>query len=170
MKYLLFIAVLVAVVITAGCVGGNNAPGVTSTPTPRIANTSAVVTPTSTISSGNDAFAQANALYSQSVDLANAGNYEKALKAADDALALNVTHLVPVIQSNRAGILVMLGRNTEAITAADIALSSNDNLTTAFSIAYFNKGNALKNLGRIDEAKAAYANASRLDNTLVPPI
>jgi tetratricopeptide (TPR) repeat protein len=170
MKYHLFIVVLVAVVITAGCVGENKVPGVTSTPTPRIVNTSAMVIPTPAISSGNDAFDQANALYSQSVDLANAGNYEQALKAADDALALNVTHLVPVIQSNRAGILVMLGRNTEAIAAADITLLSNDNLTTASSIAYFNKGNALKNLGRIDEAKAAYANASRLDKTLVPPL
>ena len=43
------------------------------------------------------------------------GKYEEALKAADDALALNVTSLVPLIQSNRAGILVMLGRNREAI-------------------------------------------------------
>jgi len=170
MKYLIFIVLLVAVVITAGCVGGNIVPGVPSTPIPRIVNTTVVGTPTSTTSSGTDAFNEANTRYSQSVDLANAGNYEKALKAADDALALNVSHLVPVIQSNRAGILVMLGRNTEAITAADIALSSNDNLTTAFSIAYFNKGNALKNLGRIDEAKAAYANAYKLDNTLVPPI
>jgi len=170
MKYLLFIVFLVAVVITAGCVGGNKVPWVPSTPTPGIMYTTVVGVPTSAPSSGNDTFDEANALYSQSVDLANAGNYVKALKAADDALALNVSHLVPVIQSNRAGILVMLGRNTEAITAADIALASNDNLTTAFSIAYFNKGNALKNLGRIDEAKAAYANAYKLDKTLVPPI
>jgi len=50
-----------------------------------------------------------------------------------------------------------------------VALSSNQNLTTVFSIAYFNKGNALKNLGRIDEANAAYAKAHELDNSLVPP-
>ena len=95
---------------------------------------------------------------------------EKPCRQTDDALALNVSSLVPVIQSNRAGILVMLGRNTEAITAADVALSSKDNLTAVFSVAYFNKGNALKNLGRLDEAKVAYANAYELDNTLVPPI
>jgi tetratricopeptide (TPR) repeat protein len=112
-------------------------------------------------------FKDASTLYSNSVDLANEGKYVDALKAADDALALNVPQLVPLIQSNRAGILVMLGRNSEAITAADIALSSNENLTTVFSIAYFNKGNALKNLGRIDEAKAAYAKAHELDNSLV---
>lgn len=115
-------------------------------------------------------FKEAGELYSESVDLANEGKYEEALKAADDALALNVPQLVPLIQSNRAGILVMLGRDSEAITAADVALSSKDNLTTVFSIAYFNKGNALKNLGRTDEAKSAYAKAHELDNSLVPPI
>jgi tetratricopeptide (TPR) repeat protein len=115
-------------------------------------------------------FNDAGALYSKSVDLANRGKYEEALKAADDALALNVTSLVPLIQSNRAGILVMLGRNREAISAADVALSSKENLTTVFSVAYFNKGNALKNLGQTDEAKAAYAKAQELDNSLIPPI
>jgi len=114
-------------------------------------------------------FKDAGALYSKSVDLANEGKYEEALKAADDALALNVPQFIPLIQSNRAGILVMLGRNREAISAADVALSSKQNLTTVFSIAYFNKGNALKNLGRIDEAQAAYAKAYELDNSLVPP-
>jgi tetratricopeptide (TPR) repeat protein len=170
MKYLIFIVLLAAGVIAAGCVGGNKEPGVPSTPTPYTGNTSITGTPAPAPSSVPDEFTRANALYSQSVDLAGAGNYEKALKAADDALALNVTPLVPVIQSNRAGILVMLGRNAEAITAADTALSSKDNLTTVFSIAYFNKGNALKNLGRIDEAKAAYAKAYELDKSLVPPI
>jgi tetratricopeptide (TPR) repeat protein len=115
-------------------------------------------------------FNDAGALYSKSVDLANRGKYEEALKAADDALALNVTSLVPLIQSNRAGILVMLGRNREAISAADVALSSKENLTTVFSVAYFNKGNALKNLGQTDEAKAAYAKAQELDSSLIPPI
>jgi tetratricopeptide (TPR) repeat protein len=115
-------------------------------------------------------FNDAGALYSKSVDLANEGKYEEALKAADDALALNENSLVPLIQSNRAGILVMLGRNNEAIAAADVALSSKENLTTVFSVAYFNKGNALKNLGQIDEAKAAYAKAQELDNSLIPPI
>ncbi len=60
-----------------------------------------------------DSFDQVNsagALYSKSVDLANAGKYSEALEASDEALALNVTSLVPLIQANRAGILVMLGR------------------------------------------------------------
>jgi len=115
-------------------------------------------------------FQQAGALYTKSVDLANDGKYTDALKAADDALALDTPQLMPIIQSNRAGILVMLGRNADAVTAADAALSSKENLTTTFSVAYFNKGNALRNLGRTDEAKAAYAKAHELDPTLVSPL
>lgn len=111
----------------------------------------------------------AGALYSQSVDLANEGKYQQALDASDKALAMNVTALTGLIQSNRAGILVMLDRNNEAITAADAALAIEGNLTGVHSIAWYNKGNALKNLGRTAEAKDAYAKAYALDNTLVPP-
>jgi tetratricopeptide (TPR) repeat protein len=111
----------------------------------------------------------AGALYSQSVDLANEGKYQEALDAADKALALNVTALTSLIQSNRAGILVMQHRYTEAITAADASLAVEGNLTGAHSIAWYNKGNALRALGRISEAQAAYDHASALDNTLVPP-
>lgn len=111
----------------------------------------------------------AGALYSRSVDLANAGKYQEALDAADQALAMNVTSFAGLIQSNRAGILVMLDRNTEAITAADAALAVEGNLTTVHSIAWYNKGNALRALGRIAEAQDAYARAYALDNTLVPP-
>lgn len=114
-------------------------------------------------------FNTAGALYSQSVDLANAGKYKESLQAADQALAQNAVALNPIIQANRAGILVMLGRNEDAITAADAALGAQGNLTTVYSIAYFNKGNALRNLGRTDEAKAAYAKAAGLDPTLVNP-
>ena len=111
----------------------------------------------------------AGALYSKSVDLANAGKYSEALEASDEALALNVTSLVPLIQANRAGILVMLGRFEEANTAADAALAIEGNLTSVHSVAWFNKGNALRSLGRCDEATIAYARAAGLDPTLVPP-
>ena len=111
----------------------------------------------------------AGALYSSSVDLANAGKYQEALDASDKALAMNVTSLTALIQSNRAGILVMLHRNDEAITAADAALAVEGNLTTTHSIAWYNKGNALRALGRVAEAQDAYAKAYALDNTLVPP-
>ncbi|MFA5347307.1 MAG: tetratricopeptide repeat protein [Methanoregula sp.] len=111
----------------------------------------------------------AGAFYSKSVDLANAGKYSEALEASDKALALNVTSLVPLIQANRAGILVMLGRFEEANTAADAALSIEGNLTSVHSVAWFNKGNALRSLGRCNEATTAYDRAAVLDPTLVPP-
>ncbi len=112
----------------------------------------------------------AGALYDKSVDLANAGKYQQALDATDQALALHDTMYTSLLQSNRAGILVMLGRNSEAITAADAALAVSGNLTASHSIAWFNKGNALRNLGEIDAARAAYANATLLDPSLKSPI
>ena len=117
----------------------------------------------------SDQLNSAGALYSRSVDLANAGNYTEALLVSDQALALNVTSLVPLIQANRAGILVMLGRYDEAIAAANVTLDAEGNLTTAYSIAWYNKGNALRSLGRLEEARTAYANAYALDKSLVPP-
>ncbi len=111
----------------------------------------------------------AGALYDKSVDLANAGKYNEALLAADQALALNVSSLMPVIQANRAGILTVIGRYNEAIVAADAALASEGNLTTTHSIAWYNKGDALRHLGRADEAKTAFVRAQALDPTLLPP-
>lgn len=116
-----------------------------------------------------DPINSAGALYSKSVDLANEGKYQEALDAADQALAMNVTSLTGLIQSNRAGILVMLHRQDEAITAADAALTIEGNLTTVHSIAWYNKGNALRALGRVTEAQDAYTHAYALDKTLVPP-
>jgi tetratricopeptide (TPR) repeat protein len=116
-----------------------------------------------------DQFTTAGALYSKSVDLANEGKYQEALTVADQALVLNTSSLIPLIQANRAGILVMLGRYDEAILAADVALSATGNLTTTFSIAYYNKGDALRHLGRIDEARIAFAKAEALDPSLHPP-
>jgi tetratricopeptide (TPR) repeat protein len=121
--------------------------------------------------SANDSVVQtpAGALYAQSVDLANEGKFQEALDVADQALAKNVTSMTGLIQANRAGILVMLHRYHEAITAADAALAVEGNLTTLQSVAWYNKGNALRALGRIAEAQDAYSRAYALDNTLIPP-
>jgi tetratricopeptide (TPR) repeat protein len=108
-------------------------------------------------------------LYTKSVDLANAGNYQDALTAADEALAMNVSSLVPIIQSNRAGILVELGCYNDAIDAANVAINATGNLTTLRAIAYYNKANALEALGESTAANAAYANASALNPALKPP-
>ena len=116
-----------------------------------------------------ESFNSAGALYSQSVDLANEGKYEQALSAADRALALNVSSMNGLVQSNRAGILVMLHRYDEAVTAADAAIAIEGNLTAVHSIAWYNRGNALRAQGKITEAQASYDRAFALDNTLVPP-
>ncbi|WP_292345629.1 MULTISPECIES: tetratricopeptide repeat protein [unclassified Methanoregula] len=116
-----------------------------------------------------ESMSAAGALYSQSVDLANEGKYQEALDAADKALAKNDASMTGLIQSNRAGILVMLQRYDEAIAAADAAIGIEGNLTTVHSIAWYNKGNAFRALGRIPEAQEAYDHAYALDRTLVPP-
>ena len=118
-------------------------------------------------SSGN--FSAAGALYNDSVDLAYAGKYQEALDKTDAALALNESSWTSLLQSNRAGILVELGRYDEAVAAADAAISVQGNLTSAHAIAWYNKGNALTALNRTAEANAAYANATALDPTLKHP-
>jgi tetratricopeptide (TPR) repeat protein len=63
----------------------------------------------------------------------------------------------------------MLGRYEDAITAADSSLSVSGNLTTTHSIAYYNKGDALRHLGRTNEARDMFYKAQALDPTLIPP-
>ena len=115
-------------------------------------------------------FNTAGRLYSESVDLAYAGNFTGALDAADKALALNASSLTALIQANRAGILVQLKRYDEAITAADAAIAVEGNLTVSHAYAWYSKGDALYALGRTDEARAAYGKAHELDSTLVSPL
>jgi len=121
------------------------------------------------VRNASNSFTSAGAYYCMSVDLAYAGNYNEALQDADLALAQNASSLIPVIQSNRAGILVELGRYNDAIAAADVAINAPGNLTTLRSIAWYNKANALQALGRSAEADAAYANASALNPNLKHP-
>ena len=105
--------------------------------------------------------------YNKAVDLANEGKYPEALQANERALAINES--IPLAQANKAGILVQLGKYDEAIIAADKALAIKANTSIAFAVAYSNKGDALRHLGRIEEAKAAFAQAYALDKSLVPP-
>jgi tetratricopeptide (TPR) repeat protein len=104
--------------------------------------------------------------YNKAVDLANEGKYPEAFQANERALAINES--IPLAQANKAGILVQLGKYDEAIIAADKALAIKANTTTAFAVAYSNKGDALRHLGRIEEAKAAFARAAELDLTPAP--
>jgi len=63
----------------------------------------------------------------------------------------------------------VIGRYDEAIIAADVALASEGNMTTTHSIAWYNKGDALRHLGKVDEAVSAFTQAHALDPTLLPP-
>jgi len=105
--------------------------------------------------------------YNNAVDLANAGQYQQALDANQKALAINESF--PLALANKAGILNQLGRYEEAISSADKAINLNYNTPVATASAYFNKGNALRALGRTAEAKTAYAQATALDPTLTNP-
>ena len=100
-------------------------------------------------------FQSAEVIYTQSVEFANEWNYTAALNVADHARAMNVTSLVPLIQSNRAGILVMLHMYDEAITAADASLAVEGAINAVHSVALYNKGKALRVQGRIPAAKEA---------------
>ncbi|HEX3001264.1 MAG TPA: tetratricopeptide repeat protein [Methanoregula sp.] len=107
--------------------------------------------------------------YNQAVDLANAGQFSAALEANDKALSLNES--MPLAWANKAGILVQLGRYEEAIAAADHVVSVNTTeLPNAYAAAYYSKGDALRALGRMNEAADAYARAYKLDSSLVPPL
>ena len=70
-----------------------------------------------------------------------------------------------MIQSNRAGILVELGRYNDAIDAADVAINTPGNVTTLKTIAWYWKARALQALNRPADAAVASANATALDPT-----
>ena len=107
--------------------------------------------------------------YNQAVDLANAGQFSAALTANEKALSLNES--MPLAWANQAGILVQLGRYEEAILAADRVISVNaTDLPNTYAAAYYSKGDALRALGRMNEAADAYARAYKLDSSLVPPM
>ena len=82
-------------------------------------------------------FTSAGALYTKSVDLANAGNYNDALVASDEALAQNISapHTPDPVKPRRDP--VELGRYNDAIVAADVAINTPGNLTTLRSIAWY---------------------------------
>jgi tetratricopeptide (TPR) repeat protein len=106
--------------------------------------------------------------YNQAVDLANAGRYSEALVYNEKALA--VSQNFPVAWANEAGILVQLGRYDDAIRAADTVINSNrSGIPNTFAASYYSKGDALRALGRMSEARDSYAKAYQLDPTLVSP-
>jgi len=107
--------------------------------------------------------------YNQAVDLANTGQFSAALQANEKALAINQSFTIA--WANEAGILVQLGRYEDAIKAADmVILVNNTQMPNTYAAAYFSKGDALRALGKADEAHEAYVVANNLDPTLPIPV
>jgi tetratricopeptide (TPR) repeat protein len=86
---------------------------------------------------------------STSYSLSNAGRYEEALVACDNAIAINPTSATA--WSNKATILFSLQRYQESVNAADTAISLKENYFTPL----LTKGAALNRLGKHTEALAA---------------
>lgn len=86
---------------------------------------------------------------STSYSLSNAGRYQEALEACDNAIAINPTSATA--WSNKATILFSLQRYQESVNAADKAMSYKENYFTPL----LTKGAALNRLGKHEEALAA---------------
>jgi len=98
--------------------------------------------------------------YNQGADLASQGNYSGALQETEKALSLQPNFSLAWTQE--AGLLVVLGRDNEAVTAADKAIAGNPNISEAWA----NRADALNNLGRYQEALQSANQAITLNPTL----
>lgn len=93
----------------------------------------------------------AEALLLASAALIDAGNYEKAVQVANQALELDSSSRKAVLL-NKSTALLRLGRNEEALATADVVLDLDPGQITAHS----NRGSALFGLGRYQEALNAF--------------
>ena len=86
-----------------------------------------------------------------------AGNLDTAEESLRRAIALDTTHVKSYV--NLARVLLDAGRPGEAFTTVEDALIINDGLADAWRV----QGRACHDLGRIDEALAAYRRSIQLD-------
>ncbi len=86
-----------------------------------------------------------------------AGNLDSAEESLRRAIALDTTHVKSYV--NLARVLLDAGRPGEAFTTVEDALIINDLFADAWRV----KGRACHDLGRIDEALAAYRRSIQLD-------
>lgn len=89
--------------------------------------------------------------------LVQAGKYEEAIQAYDEALKINPQNAN--VWNNKGTALRNLGKDDEAIKAYGEALK----IDPQFAIAWDNKGNALGILGRYDEANKAFNEALKIN-------
>lgn len=95
--------------------------------------------------------------YDRSVELFKAGQYNAALDASNNAIALDPNYALA--WNSKGAALVNLGRYDEALVASNKAIELDPNLAKAWN----NKGLALDHLGRYEEALAAFNRAGEVD-------
>lgn len=88
-----------------------------------------------------------------------AGNYDEAIKQYNKAITLDPT--TATYYSNRAAVHASKGDNNSALADANKCLGCD----AAFVKGYSRKGQALLNLGKLDEAEAAYKEGLAVDST-----
>jgi tetratricopeptide (TPR) repeat protein len=128
-------------------------PPLGGTPVPHLAdNEKTAIVPV--MFGGSD---KAEQLAAEAQAQASAGSYTQALEFLDQALDRDPTHAGA--WSAKAGVLIMLERYDEALSASNCAIK----LVPDFSSAWMNKGVVLwQGFGRLDEAASCFREASRL--------
>ncbi len=90
------------------------------------------------------------------------GNYEEALNSYNHGLLIEMDS--SLILANRCGTLSMLNRFSEALASCDLALEGNGRWGfTGEALGWDNRGDALFNLGRYQEALVSFERAIKLN-------
>ena len=107
-----------------------------------------------------DKIDEADEWYNRGVALQDKEKYEEAIVCYDNAIKLNPKNSAAP-RNNKGNSLYALEKYEEAITCHDETIRLNPEDPTA----WYNKGIALKKLGRDEEAEQCFAKARELDES-----